>query len=167
MQEEWEVIEDFYGYSVSSLGNVMNDRTGRLLRLNRNQRGFTTVGLVRDRIFFTRSVAQLVAKAFVKRPRYPNFDCVIHLDFDRDNNAAENLRWRTRWFAIEYYQQPEHPHYGPKATHHMQIADVDSGEVFDNSWDIVTRFGVLHKSVILSMANNERIYPTGQIFRRI
>lgn len=161
--EEWEFIEDFETYAVSDQGRVKNVVTGRILKLGKNQRSFTTVGLQRDRILFVRSVAQLVAKAFVAPAWQKDFDCVIHLDFDRDNNEATNLLWRPRWFAIQYYLQANDHHYNFEGP----IVDVESGETYSDSWEIVQRHGVLNKQVVLSIMNGDTVYPIGRSFDKI
>ena len=66
------------------------------------------VGLFRDQEQYKRSVALLVAKAFLKQPS-EFFDTPINLNGDRLDNQVINLMWRPRWFAIKYNRQFREP----------------------------------------------------------
>jgi hypothetical protein len=103
--EDWRDIRFFPGYSVSTIGRVRNDDTGRMMTLMVNQSGVVNVGLTRSREQHRRAVALLVADAFIPRPIREAFDTPINLNGDRMNNTIDNLVWRPRWFAIKYIQQ--------------------------------------------------------------
>lgn len=90
--EEWKSIIGLEGrYSISSLGNVRNDRTGKLLKLSINEQGYYRVCLNRK----TALVHRLVGFAFVEG--YSEERCHIdHINTIRTDNRVENLRWVTR-----------------------------------------------------------------------
>ena len=160
MPERWKPIERFPGYSVSNLGRIRADKSGRSLSLNPNQFGVIQVGLMRDGEQWHRSVPLLVAKAFVP-PSGEAFDTPINLDGDRTNNRAENLLWRPRWFAIKYNQQFRMPH-----PHRIKrpIIDLKTEEVCGNSLECAKMFGLLEDDLILSIMNRTYVWPTYQEF---
>lgn len=106
--EVFKDIEGFNGaYQVSNLGRVksvaritarVNGKAlsvkERILRTGKNAKGYPTTSLFQDGRLKTKTIHRLVANAFI-----PNPDCkkeVDHIDFDRSNNKASNLRWATR-----------------------------------------------------------------------
>lgn len=92
-KEEWRPIKDFNNYEVSDFGNIRNKYLG-LLRLSVSNNGYQHVKLCdgskhrRDCL-----VHQLVAQAFVPQPEGKH--CVTHLNGDKMDNRATNLRWTT------------------------------------------------------------------------
>lgn len=150
MQEIWEPIVDFPEYYVSDQGRVMNDRSGRIMILTRNQSGITMVGLFRDGKQFKRSVAILVARYFLPAPPNQYFDTPIHLDGDLGNNEAINLDWRPRWFAYQYHAQYRED-YGNRL--HSPIEVVQTGEVFANSLECAKSLGLIERDVVLATLN--------------
>lgn len=161
--EEWKPIHDFPGYSVSNHGNVRSDRSGRLLVITQNQYGLAVVGLMRDGKQHQRSVPLLVAHAFLFRPFGP-FDTPINVDGDRHNNHVDNLMWRPRWFAVLYNRQFRIPYHNPIDS---EIYDIDSGAVYENSFDAAIRNGLLERDVVLSILNHTITWPTHQRFQMV
>lgn len=157
---DWMEIDDFPGYSVSNMGRVRNDETGKILALQRNQNGIVNVGLTRGRQQYKRSVAVLVARAFLGDPQPEIFDTPIHLDGDMANNCISNLMWRPRWFAIKYQQQFKR---GPSID--RQIQEITSGYRFNNSMDAATTFGLLDREIQSSIIHRTYVWPTYQRFR--
>lgn len=160
MNEEWKAIRNFENYSISNLGRVRFEKSGRILALNQNQFANVYVGLFRDGTQYHRSVALLVAKAFIPRQFGP-YDTPINLDGDRWNNRVDNLVWRPRWFAIRYNQQFRHPYINPIP---YPIQDVKTGVVSENSFDCATRYGLLESDLVLSILNRTYVWPTYQEF---
>jgi len=161
--ELWREILDFPGYSVSNEGHVRNDRDGRLMALLLNQQGLVNVGLTRRRVQHKRSVALLVATAWiVKHPLHQaTFDTPINLDGNRLNNCVVNLLWRPRWFAVKYNQQFHNDFRGFTTP----IEEVNTGERFKDSWDAATRYGLIEKEIFLATLNRTYVWPTYQRFR--
>lgn len=161
MEEIWVVIQDFPGYKISNYGNVVNDRTGRQLKLSQTRGGVVKVGLVEGYTQYSRSVSGLVARAFVSG-RDDIFNTPIHLDGDPTNNVATNLMWRPRWFAHLYVHQlreeSELDEKGP-------LFDVASGVVYPTILNVVTTQGVLRKDVWKSLVYKTSVFPTGQFFK--
>jgi hypothetical protein len=125
-----------------------------------NQYGAPYVGLYRDGVQFNRGVALLVAVAFLEPPRQKAFDTPIHLDGVKTNNHINNLMWRPRWFAIKYDMQ-----FKQLRGYNKPVEDVQTGEVYPTCWEAAIANGLLAKQVLLSIVNEERVWPTMQRFR--
>lgn len=161
--EHWKEIPEFPGYSVSSRGRIMNTRTERILRLSQNQSDTVTVGLMKDGKQLHRSVALLVATAFI--PQLSGvFDTPICLDGDRKNLHEHNLMWRPRWYAVSYNQQFEHPY---AKSIHLPVENLSTKERHRNSWEAAIYNGVLEKDLVLSILNHTFCWPLYQQFRVI
>jgi hypothetical protein len=160
LSEFWSEIREFPRYSVSNRGNVVNNDTGRAMRQPLNTRGIPTVGLMRNKVQFKRSVTLLVAQAFVPRPNEV-FDTPINLDGDRTNNYFANIMWRPLWFARRYHDQ--FPFVLTK--YHVPIVDVEANIVYANSWDAAIKNGLLECEIEETMQKNSYVWPTGQVFR--
>jgi hypothetical protein len=161
--ENWRPIDEFSGYSVSDQGKVLNNATGRVMRLSQNQRGILLVGLMSKGVQHKRAVNRLVADAYLPPPKYETFSAVINLDGDRHNNWAENLTWRPLWFALRYHSQFRNR----ENTRGTPIADMETGEEFMNIWDAVVKYGLLASDIFLSIENQTIVWPTNQRFWRL
>lgn len=159
--EDWRFIDEFPGYSISDQGRVRNDETGYYLSLLVNQRGIINVGLTKNRIQHKRAVSVLVANAFLPTHPLDSFDTPINLDGDRRNNRASNLMWRPRWFASEYFKQFLNP--GPHLDRPLE--DQKTGDVYKDSWEVATTWGLLDRDVYIRTLNRTYVWPTYQTFR--
>jgi hypothetical protein len=160
MREEWAEIIEFPSYSVSSRGTVRNEESGRFMTLHVNQRGIVNVSFNRRGHQFKRSVSVLVADAFITAARSLKFDTPINLDGDRLNNCVENLMWRPRWYATEYFRQF---HFGHKGIDRA-IQEMKTGEVFNSSWEAALYFGLLETEIVKAISNRTYVWPTYQRF---
>ena len=161
--EEWKKVQLFDQYSVSELAEVRNDETGRILQIQRNQHGVCYVGLMRGMQQCRRSVALLVAHAFVAPPmslQKKSFTKPIHLDGQQTNNRANNLMWRPHWFAMKYTAQFK---VGPTVAE--PVIDIESDERYSCPWIAALSFGLLEREVIISGLNRTYVWPTYQQFR--
>ena len=99
MQEEiWKsldgIVECGENYSVSTLGNVRNDKSGRILKHMIVPNGYHHVSVYKNRKQKQCVVHRLVAIAFI--PNDENLPIIDHIDHDKTNNTLENLRWCTQ-----------------------------------------------------------------------
>jgi len=156
----WKRINNFPDYSVSDKGDIRNDRTDRILSQSQNQSGVMHVGLMMNGIQYHRSVALLVAKAFLPNHDEP-YDTPINLNGDRTDNHVDNLRWRPRWYAIKYNQQFYHPY-----PHHIAnpVYDIKTGVVSNNSFECACQYGLLEEEVVKSILYRTYAWPTYQEF---
>jgi hypothetical protein len=164
MTEQWAQVPDFPKYKVSNFGRVQRDDRENSVGVHENQQGIAYVSLMGgpdgDQQFH-RGLARLVALAFLPR-RNDAFDTPINLDGDRLHCHVENLEWRPRWFAIQYHMQFrkrwENPIESP-------LRDMETGEMYDNSWVVALTFGLLEKDVVLSVDNYTVCWPTFKRFQ--
>ena len=96
VKEEWRKIANLNGYSVSNLGKVRNDKTGRILKTYDNGRGYQKVEIKNKKWYIHR----LVAQAFIPNPN--NYPQVNHIDENPNNCRIDNLEWCTAQYNIEY-----------------------------------------------------------------
>lgn len=167
--EDWRVVQGFECYSVSNLGRVRSDiaykngNTGRIITASTNQRGLAYVGLMKNGIQHKRSVALMVAHAFIFTARPLSFNTPINLDGDRHNNRVENLVWRPLWFARKYFRQFEYP----VARIPRPIVEVKTEEQFDSSWDAALKHGLLDEEIFAATVDKTYVWPTYQRFEVI
>lgn len=95
--EEWRAIEEF-PYEISNLGNVVSlnyNHTGKrhLLKQSINDVGYKSVVIQLEKYSTKQLVHRLVAFAFVENPKPDEYTIVDHIDRNKSNNKAENLRW--------------------------------------------------------------------------
>lgn len=163
MELEWVELAEFPDYALSNYGEIINMKTGAPRKPSINQQGIPKISLYKGSELCTRSLAVMVAEAFVPKDN-EHFDTPIHLDGDRQNCRADNLEWRARWFAIMYHKQfRKEELYNDKAPR----VETKTGEQFETALDAVTTFGVLYIDVFNSHFNGTPVFPGGLRFRMI
>jgi hypothetical protein len=139
----------------------MNVRSEKLIKPQITPQGITYVPLYSNSGNETRSIKVLVAKAFVEGETRI-FDTPINVDGQKSNNAADNLMWRPRWFAVKYSRQFLHPfdkeQEGPVYE--------DAAELrFETVREVSLTYGLLFRDVYRSTYSETPVFPTMQIFR--
>lgn len=159
MQERWSMISEFPTYSVSNYGQVRNMETHRVIRQSITTAGVAKIGLVVGGKQYTRSVALLVAEAFVLG-RTETFDTPVHIDGCSSNNRKDNLVWRPRWFACKYAKQFD------DTTHHNRgpIIDLTTRVWYDTVLDASMANVLLIKDIMRSIMTKEECWPTRNVF---
>lgn len=157
---DWVPILDFPAYSVNRFGDVKFEYFARLAVPQINQTSCVYVALMRDGKQNQRSLARIVARAFLEKPVFP-FNTPIHLDGNRWNCAADNLMWRPRWFAVQYHRQFKYRYDKPI---NRPVMARDQDEIFPNSFEAAIRYGLLERDVVLSVYNNTYAWPNYMIF---
>ena len=93
VNEVWRSIDGFINYQISNIGNVRNANTGTILKPASNGGGYLSVVLRADNTSRTKMIHRLVATAFIVNT--DDKAQVDHIDNDKKNNSANNLRWAT------------------------------------------------------------------------
>lgn len=156
--EQWRRLQEYPNYSVSDAGQVRNDERERLMAITVNGRGHPYVGFyVRGRQIH-RTLAILVANAFLP-PAPPRFRTPIHLNSDLLNCRSSNLAWRPMWFAQKFTRQ-----FNQDLGDAGPIKNVDKDEYYDSVWDIVYEKGVLFNDVIGSIYHKTYVFPIMERF---
>ena len=117
--EDWkdvEMIDDGKlrrkKYAISNYGRVVSYtdsiESGKLIKFGIIE-GYHVLTLG-GKIKLSRCVHKLVAHYFLPEPE-PDQTCVIHYDFDKQNNIVKNLQWASR------SQLREHQNHNPKVLH--------------------------------------------------
>lgn len=160
MEETWMEIPEFPNYQISSYGRVRNHVRRQPVALSLTQQGAVKVNLFADNKHYTRSVKRLVAENFVPGHTFV-FDTPIHLDGDQQNNRADNLVWRPRWFAGKYSHQFR---YFQKYVGMGPLVDRKTGVMYQDVYEAATRNGLLFEEVELALVNKVPVFPTWHLF---
>lgn len=142
IQEEWRPIVGTDGaYEVSNLGRVRSV-TRRVYQKGtyggwKTLKGSILKPIGKDGTYLMVNVGKrkkvrihkLVAEAFV--PRIDGKRCVDHIDGDKSNNAASNLRWCT------HKENNNNPSTKSKLYHSVVQIDPGSGKII-RRWDAIT-----------------------------
>lgn len=91
-QERWKKIEG-WSYSVSDLGRVRSDRTGKILTPLNKSGGYLGVYLHENNNRKNVLIHRAVLEAFKGNPDGKPF--CNHIDGNKKNNNIENLEWST------------------------------------------------------------------------
>jgi len=160
LEEVWVTIPDVPGYSVSNLGDVMNNKTETLIKPQLTPQGIVYVPLYSGSKTITRSVKVLVAKAFVEGETEV-FGTPINLDGDKTNNRVDNIVWRPLWFAVKYSRQFLVPYdkseIGP-------VYDTLTQDRYETVYEVAVTHGLLFRDVYRSCFSSTRVFPTGHTF---
>lgn len=175
-EELWSQISEFPDYSVSNLGRIYTERygEGRFIQPSPNNYGHIRVALVREQrdvdiegnIFWrnvrlTRSVAPLVAQAFVEAPNLWS-DHVILLDGNLSNVRSDNLAWRTESAAYQYARQLKQEQ--PVYFRNLRVTNLDLNIEYDNIVQAGMCEGLLFKDIWRSTYSGWRVPPYGHVF---
>lgn len=96
MKEELRDIEGFENYKVSNMGYVLNVKRNKVLKPVITIGGYERVDLCKNKKRSARNIHRLVSFAFPEIcGEYFEGAEVDHLDGNKRNNKADNLRWAT------------------------------------------------------------------------
>ena len=104
--ELWKPIDSRGKYYISNLGRVKSYqlRQAKFLNPSSNQRGYLRVD-IKAGCRRTYLVHQLVALAFIPNDNPIEKDTIDHIDLDKTNNRADNLRWLSRADNVRAYKE--------------------------------------------------------------
>jgi NUMOD4 motif len=167
-EERWKTIPEFPNYEISDLGRIYNVKNNYYLATCPNNFGHMRVSLTSEwgrEARFSRSVALLVAEAFVEKPKnVPHVLCdhVILLDGDLTNVAASNLAWRPRWFAWKYSRQLRINY--PLHYLNLLIHNITRDINYDCIVEAGIREGLLFEQIWRSTYAGIAVFPTWDVF---
>lgn len=163
--ERWRTILEFPKYEISNKGNVYNTKTRQMMRTSITNYGHTKITLTDyDGQRYTRSVAYLVAQAFIDPPT-SMASYLIVLDGNFQNVDASNLAWRPRGFAWEYTHQLKYPQ--PNHYYNLPVRNVVTGFEYDSITEAGVTEGLLFNDIWRSTYTGNELYPHGSIFEII
>ena len=101
----WKDIEGYKGhYQISNYGNVRSLKKDAFLMKGGYLKGYKIISLWKNGTGKMFRVHRLVAAAFIPNP--DNKPCIDHIDGNRTNNHADNLRWVTAKENSNNYNAP-------------------------------------------------------------
>jgi hypothetical protein len=146
--ENWKKVEEFDNYSVSDLGNLRNDTTGRIFNGTVDAIGYKHVRLSKDGKYYLRKVHRLVATAFIPNPQ--NKPLVDHFNEEKKDNRACNLRWVTYKENLDAYLDRRDRKYGKNPVQ-RRVAQYDiNGDliaVYKNCRDASNKTGISYPGI--------------------
>lgn len=89
MKEIWKKIKALENYSVSSEGQVRNDKTERIFKLGKDKKGYIRI-TIQGKVF---RVHRLVAENFIENDEGKKE--INHINGIKSDNRLENLEWVT------------------------------------------------------------------------
>lgn len=151
VKEEWRKVAEFDNYSISNLGRVRNDKTGRILKQKTEKDGYFEVNLYRETQRKTFRVHRLVALAFIPQLD-KNRNEVDHIDFDRKNNRVDNLRWLTTQENLEHSRDRiiegiKNSNNNPKPVKVPKVVKKPIQQIDSNTGEIVAEYPSLTDAV--------------------
>lgn len=153
-------LKGYERYSVSNLGNVRNDISGKLLSKRKASNGYLRVNLRTGTQKYEKPavvhVHRLVADAFI--PQIAGKTYVNHIDGDKENNAVFNLEWCTPKENSKHAYNTK-PDYAKKCNANIEKAQGLCGKkikllidgnvqtVFKSKVDAAKKLGVNEKTI--------------------
>lgn len=166
---EWVKIKRNQNYSINRLGEVRNDKTGRIKNVYINkENGYKTVDLYCNNQPTKVTLHRLLAEAFIPNP--DNKPCIDHKDGNRQNNSISNLRWasysennsrfgtigvRSQKVKVTHFKEVRNKRGGG----HLAWGDVDKVLYFDKVQDCAKYFEC-------TIGNIKQMQKLGTIGRR-
>jgi len=88
--EKWKSINEHNKYQISNMGRVKNNK-GKILKLKKNNRPYSIVGLRTNNKTYTPYIHRLVASHFILNTN--NYKFVNHINGIKQDNKFFNLEW--------------------------------------------------------------------------
>ena len=166
--ETWKQVKGYEGiYEVSNTGvvrsvnylvfgknGVKRIQKGRVLKLNKSEKGYIQVTLSKNLKRFNTGVHRLVAISFIENPY--NKQQVNHIDGNKENNHISNLEWVTNQEnqVHSYKNKLSRNNYGE--SHHMaKLKNIDVFNVIDriNNGETMSKIAKENKMSVTAISN--------------
>ena len=136
-KELWVEVKGYPDYKVSNYGRVLNQRTGKILKMSPNSEGQLRVVLSRNGRVKHFYVRRLVAQAF--NPLYRDGAVVKNVNGDPRDNRVTNVSVRPL--------DPRPVRYSRQGPWGAPIRIIETGEVFRSARDVARYIGGDYSSV--------------------
>lgn len=150
MVEHWKDVPGYDGrYQVSNQGRVKNTKSGRVLKIHTQGRGYAQTMLS---IKGTRSyplVHRLVAQAFIPNPQ--NKPHINHIDGNKSHNCVCNLEWCTMRENLLH----RHRVLGQPGGRCKPVLCIDTGQIFPSAKAAAEALG-LHRSGVSQVCEGKQ-----------
>ena len=93
-RENWRSIDGYLNYEVSDVGRIRNVNTGKILKQSINSNGYYLVSLCNNGKVKKHKTHRIVAHEFIEN--LCDKPIADHIDGNKTNNCASNLRWATK-----------------------------------------------------------------------
>lgn len=152
-KEIWRNIEGFPGYQVSSLGrvksmerkekcrNVYRTRKEKILKPEKNKKGYLRVVLCNDGKMKHMSVHRLVCNAFLDNPL--NLPQINHINEIKEDNRVENLEYCDAKYNINFGTAIERR----SKAKSKPVKCLENGIVYQSTQEIERRLGFNHSNI--------------------
>lgn len=124
----WRQIPDYPNYYVSNDGRVWSAISKKILKPQKDVKGYLRAEIRKDGKRSTIGIHRLVALAFIPNPN--NYETVDHIDFNKGNNRIENLRW------MDFDENTK------RQKNTQKVKCVETEEIFNSQNDAAKRFGI-------------------------
>lgn len=136
MKEIWRCIKNYPNYEISSLGNVKNKKTNKILKPFSTGNEYLKVSLSNNSKTKQFFVHRLVAQAFIPNPN--NLPEVNHKkEFEKTNNTVENLEWCNHSYNQNYGTRNERVSKKLSKIYCKKINQYDLQGNFIRTWDSI------------------------------
>lgn len=175
---DWVICAYFENYEINALGQIRHARSKEIKRPSLNQYGIPYVSLwdLNLRRKVNKPVATVLAETFLEK-NSPDDDTIIYLNADKQDLRLDNLKWRTRAFAINYHRQITTREGKEFVDHTFEC--IETGEQHHSTYQVAMSEGVLPSAIFSSVLNNDQWYeedkpwtkwqvpPTGKSYRSV
>ena len=100
--ELWMTVPNYENYEASNLGNVRNKKTGRILKPSMTKSGYMVLCLRNENKTKCFNLHSIIARTWVDNDNPKINTEVHHIDHNKSNNRADNLKWVSRAENIYY-----------------------------------------------------------------
>lgn len=138
MEEIWKTIEDYPNYMVSNMGRVKainwnRENKEKEIKPYTTYKGYLRLRLCKNGKSKQFQIHRLVAQAFIPNPE--NKPYIDHINTDRTDNRAENLRWVTNKENCNNPISKKHYSNGNKNKNNIPILQFDKNMNFIKKWE--------------------------------
>jgi hypothetical protein len=159
MTEVWRDVPGYVGlYQVSNTGRVRNARSGRVLKLNKQGRGYAQTMLSKGGQRSYPLVHRLVAMVFIPNPE--NKPQINHINGDKGDNRVENLEWCTSSENLYHRYQV----LGQSSGRTRPVICESTGEVYPSAKSAAAALG-LNRTGVTQVCNGKQKTTKKQKFK--